>query len=121
MDWFGFYWPCGFFHIKMEMRLKASPLTLSCAPIEMTSPEHTLRVRVQDIFAQAEIHGRTPEEIVEGLPHLTLGQVHAALSYLHDHRAEILLEMREDEAFVSELRKVAGPSLLARRAQSPQQ
>lgn len=79
------------------------------------------RVRVQDIFAQAEIHGRTPEEIVEGLPHLTLGQVHAAMSYLHDHRAEILLEMREDEAFVSELRKVAGPSLLARSAQSPQQ
>src|SRR5260370_41363971 len=72
------------------------------------------RIRVQDIYAQAEIHGRTPEEIVEGLPHLTLGQVHAALSYLHDHRAEILREMREDEAFVNELRSVAGPSLLER-------
>jgi uncharacterized protein (DUF433 family) len=30
------------------------------------------RVRVQDIYAQAEIHGRMPEDIVEGLPHLTL-------------------------------------------------
>ncbi len=70
------------------------------------------RVRVQDIYAQAEIHGRTPEEIVEGLPHLTLGQVHAALSYLHDHRDEILREMREDDAFVNELRSKAGPSLL---------
>jgi uncharacterized protein (DUF433 family) len=65
------------------------------------------RVRVQDIYAQAEIHGRTPEEIVEGLPHLTLGQVHAALSYLHDHRAEILRELREDETFVNELRRLA--------------
>jgi uncharacterized protein (DUF433 family) len=72
------------------------------------------RVRVQDVYAQAEIHGRTAEEIVEGLPHLTLGQVHAALSYLHDHRAEILREMREDEAFVNELRAASGPSLLAR-------
>jgi uncharacterized protein (DUF433 family) len=62
------------------------------------------RVRVQDIYAQAEIHGRTPDEIVEGLPHLTLGQVHAALSYLHDHREEILRELREDEAFVQAFR-----------------
>lgn len=70
------------------------------------------RVRVQDIYAQAEIHGRSAEEIVEGLPHLTLGQVHAALTYLHDHREEILSEMREDRAFVNELRGKAGPSLL---------
>jgi uncharacterized protein (DUF433 family) len=72
------------------------------------------RVRVQDIYAQAEIHGRSAEEIVEGLPHLTLGQVHAALSYLHDHREEILREMREDQAFVDELRRKSGPSLLER-------
>ncbi len=72
------------------------------------------RVRVQDIYAQAEIHGRTPDEIVEGLPHLTLGQVHAALSYLHDHRDEILRGMREDEAFVDALRATQGPSLLQR-------
>jgi len=72
------------------------------------------RIRVQDIYAQAEIHGRMPEEIVEGLPHLTLGQVHAALSYLQDHRADILREMREDEAFVDELRAKTGPSLLER-------
>lgn len=72
------------------------------------------RVRVQDIYAQAEIHGRSPEEIVEGLPHLTLGQVHAALSYLYDHREAILHEMREDAAFVQEMRAAAGPSLLER-------
>lgn len=72
------------------------------------------RVRVQDIYAQAEIHGRTPEEIVEGLPHLTLGQVHAALSYLFDHRDEILREMQEDEAFVNVLRTASRPSLLER-------
>lgn len=53
------------------------------------------RVRVQDIYAQAEVHGRTPDEIVEELPHLTLGQVHAALSYLFDHRADILRESRK--------------------------
>ncbi len=72
------------------------------------------RVRVQDIYAQSEVHGHTPEEIAEGLPHLSLGQIHAALSYLHDHRDEILRELKEDEAFVNSLRSAAGPSLLER-------
>lgn len=73
------------------------------------------RVRVQDIYVDAEIHGHTPEEIVENLPHLTLGQVHAALSYLHDHRGEIIREMREDDAFVSALRAAMGPGPLERK------
>jgi uncharacterized protein (DUF433 family) len=73
------------------------------------------RVRVPDIYAQAEIHGHTPEEIVEGLPHLSLGQVHAALSYLYDHREEILNELREDAEFVEKLKSANGPSLLDRR------
>ena len=70
------------------------------------------RVRVQDIYAQAEIHGRSPEEIAQDLSHLTLGQVHAALSYYFDHRANILREIDEDRAFADSLRAVCGPSLL---------
>jgi len=71
------------------------------------------RVRVQDIYAQAEVHGRTPEQIVAGLPHLTLGQVHAALSYLFDHREEILSEMREDDDFAAAIRAQLGEGPLA--------
>ncbi len=70
------------------------------------------RVRVQDIYAQAEIHGRSPEEIAQDLPHLTLGQVHAALSYYFDHRAEILREVEEDRNFSDSLKAASGPSLL---------
>ena len=33
--------------------------------------------------------GDTPEEIVRSLPHLTLAGVYDAISYYHDHRAEI--------------------------------
>jgi uncharacterized protein (DUF433 family) len=35
---------------------------------------------------------------------LTLGQVHAALSYYYDHREEIEQSMRDDEAFAEEMR-----------------
>jgi len=67
------------------------------------------RVRVQDIYALAEIQGLTPDQIVEQLPHLTLGQVHAALAYYFDHREQILREVREDEEFVEMMRRQTGP------------
>lgn len=33
--------------------------------------------------------GYSPEEIVGGLPHLTLAQVHEAMSYFYDNQEEI--------------------------------
>jgi hypothetical protein len=49
------------------------------------------------------------------LPHLTLGQVYAALSYLSDHREQILNELREDEEFVRLMREMTGPGPLEQR------
>jgi uncharacterized protein (DUF433 family) len=73
------------------------------------------RTRVQDVYALSEIHGLTPDEIVEQLPHLSLGQVHAALAYYFDHREQILNELREDEDFVRLLRAQTGPGALEER------
>jgi len=41
------------------------------------------------------------------LPDLTLGQVHAALSYLFDHREEIVAGLKEDEDFANQMKSVA--------------
>jgi uncharacterized protein (DUF433 family) len=73
------------------------------------------RVRVQDIYALAELQGASPDEIARALPHLTLGQVYAALSYYFDHREAILQEMREDEEFANRLRELHGPGPLQQR------
>ena len=73
------------------------------------------RVRVQDVYFLAEVDGKTPDEVVTALPHLTLGQVHAALSYYFDHREEILDQIRQDEAFVTEMRATLGPGPLERK------
>jgi uncharacterized protein (DUF433 family) len=70
------------------------------------------RVRVRDIYAQAEVRGRPPEEIIAALPHLTLGQVHAALAYYFDNREAILEEIRQDEQFVAAMRIKTGPGPL---------
>jgi uncharacterized protein (DUF433 family) len=70
------------------------------------------RVRVQDIYVDAEVLGKSPEAIVAALPHLTLAQVHAALAYYFDHREEILKELRQDEELISAIRAKTGPGPL---------
>ena len=47
------------------------------------------RIRVQDVAVWSEEGGKTPAQIVAAYPHLTLAQVHAALSYYYDHREQI--------------------------------
>jgi uncharacterized protein (DUF433 family) len=76
------------------------------------------RVRVQDVYALAEIQGKSPDEIVQALPHLSLSQVHAALSYFFDHRDEILRELREDEQLVAGVASQLGDGPLAKKLKS---
>ena len=66
----------------------------------------------------AEVQGRTPDQIIDAFPHLTLAQVHAALSYYFDHRSEIQDNLRQDEEFVEQLKKLRGPGVLERRLKS---
>ncbi|MHB1035969.1 MAG: DUF433 domain-containing protein [Pirellulales bacterium] len=42
--------------------------------------------------------GLTPEEIAAEIPHLTLAQVHAALTYYHANRDQMEAEMAAEEA-----------------------
>jgi len=71
--------------------------------------------------------GMSPEELVKEFEHLTLAQVHDALSYCYDHQAEMDRELEEH----TEERGVLGPFALqktdripvdcARRASVPSQ
>jgi uncharacterized protein (DUF433 family) len=76
------------------------------------------RVRVQDVYALAEVQGRTPDEIASSLPHLSLAQVHAALAYYFEHREAILDEVREDDEFARHLRAVTGSGPVEQKLKS---
>jgi uncharacterized protein (DUF433 family) len=76
------------------------------------------RVRVQDIYVDSEVLGKSPEAIVAALPHLTLAQVHAALAYYFDHREEILDELRQDEQFAAVMKERTGPGPLEAKLRS---
>jgi uncharacterized protein (DUF433 family) len=75
------------------------------------------RVRVQDIYAMAELQGLAPDEIVTALPHLSLAQVHAALAYYFDNREAVLDEVRQDQEFVHHFRTMTGPGPLESKLQ----
>ena len=61
------------------------------------------RISVQDIVGWHYTVGWTTEQIAAELG-LTLGQVHAALSYYHDHRDEIDHAVQDDRAFIAHMR-----------------
>jgi uncharacterized protein (DUF433 family) len=44
----------------------------------------------------------SPEQIVEQYPHLTLADVHAALTYYYDHQAQIDAEIEEGDRLYEE-------------------
>ena len=75
---------------------------------------------VSHIVTEYERMGWAPDEIVNAHPHLTLGQVHAALAYYYDHAAEINREIRERKEHALEMEKKYGGSALEekRRAAS---
>ncbi len=62
------------------------------------------RIRVQDIYVWHERMGKSPDEIVNVFPQLTLADVYAALSYFWDHRDEILENMKRQDEFAEELK-----------------
>ena len=46
-------------------------------------------IRVLDIAVRYEVMGMTPEDIQVSFPHLTLSQIHDALSFYYDHKIEM--------------------------------
>ncbi len=52
------------------------------------------RVKVIEVVLDKLTHGSSPEEIHFQYPHLSLAQIHAALSYYYEHQAELEAEIQ---------------------------
>jgi len=73
------------------------------------------RIYVEDIVCDHYVRGWSAEQIVRKFPHLTLADVHAALTYYHDHKEEVDRQREEDRQFVEKMKRQAGPSLLDKK------
>jgi uncharacterized protein (DUF433 family) len=63
------------------------------------------RMRVIDIAIEYEMLGHSPDEIISSHPHLTLPQVHDALSYYYENRDELDQKAERDQEFVLRLKE----------------
>ena len=63
------------------------------------------RTKVIDIAIRYEFGGMTPDQLIEQFPHLTLAQIHDALSYYYEHKSDLDGACREEQTLINELRK----------------
>jgi uncharacterized protein (DUF433 family) len=70
------------------------------------------RIKVSQIAVEYERLGWTPDQIIDAHPHLTLAQVHDALSYYYENQAELDAELVAEEQAAAALRRLY-PSKLA--------
>ncbi len=61
------------------------------------------RVRVLDVAVEYEYLDQSPDEIISDHPFLKLEQIHDALSYYYENRAEMDKKIKEDKDFVEKL------------------
>ncbi len=63
------------------------------------------RIRVAQIAIEYDRLGWTPDQIVEAHPHLTLAQVHDALSYYYENQAVFDADISVGQELVAALRE----------------
>jgi hypothetical protein len=61
-------------------------------------------VKVLEVAIDHEHHGWSPAEIHLQHPHLSLSQIHAALSFYYDHRLEIDEQTRARREYAERMR-----------------
>jgi uncharacterized protein (DUF433 family) len=67
-------------------------------------------IKVVELVQEQEAWGWSPQEIHLQHPHLSLGQIHSALSYYWDHKEELDRDIARREELVARLQREAGPS-----------
>jgi uncharacterized protein (DUF433 family) len=73
------------------------------------------RTKVIEVALDQIAHGWSAEEIHFQHPHLSLGQIHAALAYYHDHKVDFDAEIQRSLERVKQLRAEAGESPIRER------
>jgi uncharacterized protein (DUF433 family) len=60
--------------------------------------------KVKEVVLDKMANNSSPEEMHEQYPHLSLAQIHAALSYYYQHQAEVDADIERDYREVEALR-----------------
>jgi uncharacterized protein (DUF433 family) len=69
------------------------------------------RIKVTQVAIEYERLGWSPDQIIDAHPHLTLAEVHDALSYYYENQTKLDEDIAAEEDLVAELRKRYPPRL----------
>ena len=72
------------------------------------------RIKVRHVAIERQSHGASAEKIQEAYPHLSLGQIYAALAYYYDHQEQVDAEIAEAARYAEEMR-AQSPNPLTRQ------
>jgi len=61
-------------------------------------------MKVAELVVAQMAYGWSPDELAFQFPYLSLGQIHSALAYYWDHKADIDEQIRRDDATAEQLR-----------------
>lgn len=78
---------------------------------------HGTRIRVSDVYVWHVLGGQSPVDILANYPELSLAAIHAAISYVFDHREEIEREIADEHVAYEQL-KHSGASKVAEKLRS---
>lgn len=74
------------------------------------------RIKVMDIAVRYELMGMSADKIVDEYPHLKLEQIHDALSYYYEHKTALDKKYKDDQTFLTQLKKQYPSKLRAKLA-----
>jgi uncharacterized protein (DUF433 family) len=107
---------------RKSLPLNLSPFAVDCTAMPVLTHAHIrlddhgtawldeTRTKVVEVALDQIAHGWSPEEIHFQHPHLSLGQIHAALSYYYDYKAVFDAEIQRSLERVAKLRSENGDS-----------
>lgn len=67
------------------------------------------RTKVMHLVLAKQAYGWSPEEMMRQFPHLSMAQIHAALTYYYDNQGEVDAQIAADRETCKELSKTTGP------------
>jgi uncharacterized protein (DUF433 family) len=73
-------------------------------------------IKVAQIAWEYEHHGMSPDEIVDAHPHVSLADVHAALTHFYDHMDAIRADWAETDRMIDEMKSTFPPRVRQRRS-----
>jgi len=72
-------------------------------------------IKVIELVLDHLAYGWSPEELHFQHPHLTMGQIHSALAYYWDHKAELDQDIERRLQFVDQVQQTTKPTPLTER------